>query len=170
MKDGLASYCKECAKAYSKSYHAKKYVSVLPKKKVNDLYHCRNCNEYFNQEDMHKSKNSGYESMTYCNTCKPIVRDMRQLKKYGLTREQYMSILESQNYVCKLCQKPEISLRRRLSVDHDHNCCDGAFSCGKCIRGLLCHHCNAAFGNVKDDVKLLYKMIDYLKSGYLEIN
>jgi hypothetical protein len=30
-------------------------------------------------------------------------------------------------------------------VDHDHACCQKKNrSCGKCIRGLLCHTCNIA--------------------------
>lgn len=169
-KDGLASYCKECAKSYSKERHAKQYVGVFPKKKSDGLYHCRHCNQYFEEDDMHKSKNSGYLSMTYCKACNPVVRNMRQIGKYGITVDQYMEILKEQNYSCKICGKDEASYRKRLSVDHDHNCCPGEGSCGRCIRGLLCHHCNAGLGNVRDDIEVLQKMIDYLKSGYIEVN
>lgn len=27
-------------------------------------------------------------------------------------------------------------------VDHDHKCCSGDKSCGKCVRGILCPGCN----------------------------
>jgi len=36
--------------------------------------------------------------------------------------------------------KPEASLH----VDHDHNCCNGVKSCGKCVRGIICNRCNKA--------------------------
>jgi hypothetical protein len=31
--------------------------------------------------------------------------------------------------------------------DHDHSCCDGNYSCGKCLRGTLCHAHNIALGH-----------------------
>lgn len=39
---------------------------------------------------------------------------------------------------CALCgdwsEKPH--------MDHDHGCCTGNYSCGKCLRGILCGSCN----------------------------
>ncbi len=170
-KDGLGSYCKDCAKSYNKKRYREKnvYAKILPAKRVDGKYHCRHCNQYFDRTDMHISKQGEYEGATYCKNCAPVVRNMRQLKKYGLTIDQYMTLLESQNYSCKLCQRQDTTFRKRLSVDHDHNCCPGESSCGKCIRGLLCHHCNAGLGNVKDSIETLQKMINYLQSGYVDI-
>jgi hypothetical protein len=37
-----------------------------------------------------------------------------------------------------------------LRVDHDHRCCPGAHSCGKCVKGLLCEGCNIASGWLGD--------------------
>ena len=37
----------------------------------------------------------------------------------------------------------------RICVDHDHACCPGTFSCGKCVRALVCSGCNIAIGFVE---------------------
>lgn len=65
-----------------------------------------------------------------------------QIRQYGITPEQYASLLEKQNNVCAICKKPDAELRQ-LSVDHNHKCCaTQAKCCGKCVRGLLCGKCN----------------------------
>lgn len=73
-------------------------------------------------------------------------RDRRDsaLKRYNLTGAGYNCMLSDQNYVCAICSKPPG--KRALAVDHDHQCCDGSYSCGKCIRGLLCTGCNTRLG------------------------
>src|SRR5688572_27423600 len=91
------------------------------------------------------------------------------LRKYHITPEDYYSILESQNGTCALCDKTEILLKSgktlRLAVDHDHNCCNGPFSCGRCVRGLLCARHNMAVGFIEDPT-LIDKVKSYLtRSG-----
>jgi hypothetical protein len=31
---------------------------------------------------------------------------------------------------------------RTYHIDHDHGCCPGSYTCGQCIRSLLCVNCN----------------------------
>jgi hypothetical protein len=50
------------------------------------------------------------------------------------------------------------------TVDHDHACCPGERSCGKCVRAILCMNCNNALGCVRDNIEILRKMISYLES------
>ncbi|AQW88528.1 endonuclease VII [Serratia phage BF] len=77
---------------------------------------------------------------------------------YGLEKEDYIKLLESQDYKCYICgTHQDDSSREVLYVDHDH-------STNK-IRGLLCHHCNTGIGNFKDDPELLQRAIDYLKKN-----
>lgn len=79
-------------------------------------------------------------------------------KKYKLTKQMYLDMLEQQNGVCAICLNPPN--RNWLAVDHDHACCPGIKSCGKCVRGLLCSSCNSFLGRVKEEPK---KLLEYLK-------
>jgi hypothetical protein len=58
--------------------------------------------------------------------------------RFGLTLSEYDAMLMEGCAVCKSFD--------RLCIDHDHNCCPGARSCGKCIRGVLCSRHNSAEG------------------------
>lgn len=72
-----------------------------------------------------------------------------RLKAYGLTLERFDQMLVEQGNSCAMCREP-FQEGRRIVVDHDHACCDTELSCcGKCIRGLLCHLCNAALGHIE---------------------
>lgn len=82
-----------------------------------------------------------------------------RLRTFGLSPEAFERMKESQENKCAVCNK---IFERTPHVDHDHSCCFGKRSCGKCIRGLLCHHCNAGLGNFKDSPELLLKAITYL--------
>lgn len=82
------------------------------------------------------------------------------MDRYGITLEEYTTLLEGQGGKCATC--PTVPQKRSLAVDHDHNCCPGKKTCGKCIRGLLCQNCNTALGLLKDDRNRLVEMINYL--------
>jgi hypothetical protein len=49
-----------------------------------------------------------------------------------------------------------------LVIDHDHNCCPGMWSCGKCVRGMLCRKCNLGIGHLRDDVTLILRAAEYI--------
>lgn len=34
----------------------------------------------------------------------------------------------------------------KLMVEHDHDCCEGNYSCGVCVRGWVCRTCNSLIG------------------------
>lgn len=63
-------------------------------------------------------------------------------------------MLTAQDGVCGFCGKPETTVQNgkivALAVDHDHSCCPGKQSCGRCVRGLLCHLCNLAIGKTEE--------------------
>lgn len=79
-----------------------------------------------------------------------------ELKRYGTTVAWYRNKLIEQKGTCILCEHLNHSCGtiQRLSVDHDHNCCDThATSCGECLRGLLCETCNLRLSYLEQTVK-----------------
>jgi len=82
-------------------------------------------------------------------------------KSYGLTLDQYKQMLQEHGGVCAICKQPN-SNGKRLSVDHDHRCCEGKESCGKCVRGLLCDSCNKGIGILRDSPIVLFAAIEYI--------
>lgn len=87
-------------------------------------------------------------------------RNLRQY--YGITIEQYEALLSDQNGKCAGCQTRPDS--KRFAVDHDHKCCPGRKSCGKCIRGLLCSRCNTALGLMNEDKQIIVRLLTYMES------
>lgn len=87
------------------------------------------------------------------------VLNKRYKERYGITYEEYRAMLLNQNRLCFLCGTHELESRnQKLCVDHCH-------VSGK-IRKLLCHNCNCALGLLKDDVKILERVINYLKAKW----
>ena len=84
-----------------------------------------------------------------CNWCSytPEYGRKKQMeRRYGLTVEQYEEKLAAQGGHCALCPAVQGTHKRRLTVDHDHCCCDQEKACGKCNRGILCADCNRKVG------------------------
>lgn len=82
-------------------------------------------------------------------------KDKNLKYRFGITLEQYTSMLEKQNNCCDICKRHKSKFKRSLAVDHCHKT-------GK-IRGLLCSKCNGNIGKVYESIELLQNMIDYLK-------
>lgn len=62
----------------------------------------------------------------------------RLKNRYGMTPEQQLEMLESQDWTCVLCPA---DLRNGFHTDHDH--ATGA------VRGMLCRRCNHRLGWVE---------------------
>ncbi len=78
---------------------------------------------------------------------------------YRMTLSAYEALLSKQGGHCACCSATD-----NLTVDHDHSCCPGEDSCGKCIRGILCTNCNTCLGGAKDDLGTLRALMEYLRS------
>lgn len=133
-RDGLATYCKECQKEYSKSrYHSP------------EQHKQRKMSEEANKVKRKESSRKWYLKSTY-----------------SLTIEQYDNMLVSQSGLCEICNT-QITSNRFFDVDHDHACCNGYKSCGKCVRGLVCFNCNSVLGHSKESVPLLLSAVRYIE-------
>jgi hypothetical protein len=112
---------------------------------------------------------SGFQSLCrVCHVKSPEADQSRRwrLKKYKMSPEAYALRLAEQGGVCAMCHKPPTG--RYLSVDHDHACCPGKESCGKCIRGLLHFECNTLLGIAKDSMERLEQAAQYLRNATLQ--
>lgn len=80
----------------------------------------------------------------------------RVFTRHGLSEEEYMVMFKKCNGLCWSCKD-----RPANNIDHDHNCCKGTYSCGKCVRGVLCSQCNTALGLLKDDSDVIKNLLAY---------
>lgn len=79
---------------------------------------------------------------------------------HGLTLEQFQDRLVTQGGLCAICQRPFGD--SAAYIDHDHSCCPGMYSCGRCVRGLVCVRCNTGLAMFGDDRVGLLAALDYL--------
>lgn len=145
------------------------HVVVDDNKKT--CFHCKQL-KFLSEFNRSIERSSGYSSI--CRECQrkrrqdsPIDTRTRRgyhLKNnYGISLEQYESMIAEQNEVCFICKQPECYIDKRtgkpraLAVDYDH--------VTGYVRGLLCHKCNIAIGyffnqEILDNAKL------YLENHY----
>lgn len=133
---------------------------------------CTKCNQVKDINLFAKGKSYSDGRRNYCKKChsryvtqyiknNPSKRSKsdykRRFKRHGLTEEQYESLQKMYSGKCHSCKE-----RDAVNIDHDHLCCSGPYSCGKCVRGVLCNQCNTALGLLNDDVAKIKKLIEYI--------
>lgn len=84
-------------------------------------------------------------------------------RNYNLTPEEFENLFMEQGLKCASCGSDNPRWVKGWCVDHDHSCCKGLPTCGKCIRGILCMPCNMAAGVMKDNTQDLEALVKYLK-------
>lgn len=103
------------------------------------------------------------KTRNYMSSLDPEVRAKREKingiwKRYRLREEEYNELIKNG---CAICGTHE-----DLCVDHDHNCCPGSRTCGKCIRGTLCKKHNrgeGCFESIDEIIQLLAYRLKYDK-------
>lgn len=94
-------------------------------------------------------------------------------RTYGITKESFYARLAAQDGLCMVCGDPLLAVEsvdgRSMDatvVDHNHACCPGEQSCGRCVRGLLHGRCNRGLGFFKDNPAILRRAADYLENHH----
>lgn len=151
-------------------------ISILNRKLMVEFKkYCSSCNSIkdLNEFTINSSKQSGRSST--CRKCRAIKRSQnrakdnskfleyerdpirldkqkncRFIRNYGITLEKYENLVDEQQNLCKICLK-----NTKLVIDHCHRT-------GK-VRGLLCHNCNVSLGLLKENIKIIQNIINYLK-------
>jgi hypothetical protein len=136
------------------------------------LVEAKKCNKCFHilpLDSFHKDSTKEDKKVLTCKGCKKQYdkakrssienRDKRRwinlMQRYGLTKDEYLSMFQEQCGCCKICNTHQLDLKRPLVVDHCHSTMK--------VRGLLCDNCNNGLGKFKDSEEFLKKAIDYLK-------
>jgi hypothetical protein len=104
---------------------------------------------------------------TYSGTCKVCVGIKQRLRKHSLTQEQMDELIVEANGKCQSCNE---DITDKFIVDHDHSCCElipsikngWVYSCGKCVRGLLCNQCNIIAGYIEKHPNKVNSVVGYL--------
>ena len=81
---------------------------------------------------------------------------------FKIRETEYNDMLKKQHNQCLICKRNRSEFKKNFAVDHDHSCCPGKKSCGKCIRGLICFDCNIAIGHFKENPEIIKNAYDYL--------
>ena len=84
-------------------------------------------------------------------------KDIELKRLYGIGYQEYLNMLAAQQNACAICGTTNTGAYKAFHVDHCHKT-------GK-VRGLLCSNCNTGIGNLKDDISMLERAIEYLKSS-----
>lgn len=94
--------------------------------------------------------------------CKKVnTRNWLRASNYGLSPEDYNELFANQNNSCAICKRQNSD---KWAIDHDHSCCEGGKTCGKCVRGILCFPCNQALGLLGENVATLREAVKYMES------
>lgn len=85
-------------------------------------------------------------------------RHFSRASRHKLSSVQFQALLLIDD--CPICH--DEMTEKSGAIDHDHACCPGERTCGKCIRGMICVRCNAGIGYFANDPGILMAAVDYL--------
>jgi hypothetical protein len=139
---------------------------------------CSKCSQVKTLDEMSKDSSRKGGLSSWCKACRrvsarkwgaitenkaPRIRDISyeqsrnyMLKhRYGITQEDYTTLLRNQQHSCAICKKDINDMTYHLHVDHSHTTGE--------VRGLLCSPCNVYLGYIKDNPTIFQNGIQYLQ-------
>jgi len=82
----------------------------------------------------------------------------QNLRKYGLTIEDFQILWSKHKGLCGICSKQLIlGSPSGYAIDHNHHT--------SAVRGLLCQLCNQGIGCLQDSPKVLKQALKYLNDN-----
>jgi len=123
---------------------------------------CTKCGESKAYNNFYRQNASRDGYYAWCKDCskqhsvsrRNQTRNTDLIRKYGITHQDYLDMLDEQEHKCAVCGLPEEkNFNGKLCVDHNHKT-------GK-VRGLLCNPCNKALGLAMDSAEILYNLYKY---------
>lgn len=158
--DGRSSQCRLCVRENNRTYYKNNTPEILAQVKQYQEEHsaeisARKQRHYeSNKEEILEANRQNYQARRdhyYINS---------RVKKYNLTREEYMTMVVRQHNRCAACDLPEIVVNpsgqiKALSIDHNHKT-------GQ-VRALLCSRCNLLLGLSLEDPETLRTLAGYLE-------
>ena len=150
LRDAKASNCKGCRQC--KNWERRVGTAALDGKK-----RCCSCAVTKNVGEFNANHKTEDGLSVRCRRCG---RDSDLRRKFGISLEDYESMLDEQHSRCLICGRHFSEVGGKgdgLVVDHCHKT-------GK-IRGLLCSNCNTALGLLQEDPSSLRRAVAYLTDG-----
>lgn len=152
-KHSVSGGCMHCSKLRARKNRAEKGAEINLTRR----------HKYKNDFE-HRTKILEAKKEHYVNNKEQILFN-RKLKRYDLSENEYIALLEKQNGICanEGCNNETAGSSRtdnELFIDHCHKT--------KKVRGLLCMMCNLSLGNAKDDEKILKGLAKYLQESRVE--
>lgn len=154
LRDGLQSYCRDCAAEYHQQRQQAKGKNVRPRVPTPPGHkYCRRCCEIKPHSEWSRNRSASDGLNTACKACRAAEDRAGHLKRqYGITEAQRDEMIASQMGVCCICLAAPA-----VHVDHCHETDK--------VRGVLCFSCNAALGQFKDQPDAIRRAADYLEGN-----
>ena len=147
---GLQATCRSCTNERNKNRYKNESKTTPTKKR------CPRCGQTL-AASLFANTTSRRDGLFWCcRECACLITIERQ---YKIDPDRYREMLTDG---CRICGAFE-----DLHVDHDHSCCPGQTTCGKCVRGILCKDHNLGIGRFHDNPEELLAAVEYLTGNAL---
>lgn len=153
-KDGIHCTCNECNKRIQKAWYERNRDKARCQANANYALNKKEISERRKQDRKNNPAKYTAANKRRYDPQKSKLNSWKQAGIKGMTTERYNDMLLAQNFSCAICRTHQKKLKRKLSVDHNHQT-------GK-VRGLLCDACNRGIGYLKESLTILEDAKNYL--------